>query len=232
MGRRPLIQEKKHPFYFKMAPAQQPVDEAAGADTSGTPQTGGKAPEYFMEQVMEGLSDACILVDGGDRIVYVNGSAKLLLRPKGRILGRRLESVLADRQLTMLAADAYHTGKPFFTELALSFPGERWRDDHRFHISIVPLWITATKRLVRIALRDTVQSAHEQSQSAPAAQPSGAIQCGDAMLQMKNPLSIVQGYLENMLDGVINDPVVLRQSLMTMRKHTLAIERLLDSCHR
>ena len=229
MGRRPLIQEKKHPFYFKVAPEQHTTGDAAGEEITAPPQTGARTPEYFMEQVMEGLSDACILLDRGDRIVSVNGSAKLILRPKGRIVGRRLESVLLDRQLTMLAADAYHTGKALFTELALPLPGERWRNDHRYHISILPLWLTPTKRYVRIALRNTTQNPPEQQPPSP---PANIVQCGDAMLQMKNPLSIIQGYLENLLDGVINDPVELRQSLVTMRKHTKAMERLLESCQR
>jgi hypothetical protein len=124
----------------------------------------------------------------------------------------------------MLAADAYHTGKPLFSRLALPLPGERWRDDHHFHISIVPLWITPTRRLVRIALRGDERSDAENNQPVAVSH-----QGGDAMMQMKNPLAIVSGYLENMLDGVINDPVVVRQSLLTMRKHTLTIERLLDS---
>ncbi len=220
-----------------MAPLREPAEQTGvrAVEGNGTPPE--KGPEFFMEQVMEGLSDACLLVDGGDRILYVNSSAKCLLRPRGRILGRKLESVLADRQLSMLAADAYHTGKPIFSRLALPLPGERWRDDHHFHLSLVPLWITPTRRLVRIALRNVTRDTTGSSsvpgetgqESPPAASPP---LCSDTMLQMKNPLSIVQGYLENMLDGVINDPVVLRQSLLTMRKHTLAIERLLETCQK
>jgi two-component system OmpR family sensor kinase/two-component system phosphate regulon sensor histidine kinase PhoR len=228
MGRRPLIEERKHPFYFKMAAPQKPAEEVPGEEGSSAARL-AKGPEFFMEQVMEGLSDACLLVDGTDRIVYINTSGKTLLRPKGRILGRKLESVLADRQLSMLAADAYHTGKPLFSRLALPLPGERWRDDHEYHISIVPLWITTTRRLVRIALRSVGRDAPD-AETAPA--PSTPLQCSDTMLQMKNPLAIIQGYLENMLDGMINDPVVLRQSLLTMRKHTVTIERLLDSCQK
>ena len=72
MGRRPLIQERKHPLYFKMAPLREPVEQTGvrAVEASGAPPE--KGPEFFMEQVMEGLSDACLLVDGGDRILYVN----------------------------------------------------------------------------------------------------------------------------------------------------------------
>jgi two-component system OmpR family sensor kinase/two-component system phosphate regulon sensor histidine kinase PhoR len=211
-----------------MAPLRPPADEVSAGNDEAASQ--GRGPEFFMEQVMEGLSDACLLLEGTDRIVYVNSSGKSLLRPKGRILGRRLQSVLADRRLSMLAADAYHTGRPLFSRLSLTMPGERWRDDREYHVSIVPLWITTTRRLVRIALRSVDPEAAPPVGDAPA--PAATPQCDETMMRLKNPLSIVQGYLENLLDGVISDPVALRQSLLTMRKHTLTIERLLDTCQK
>ena len=173
-----------------------------------------------MEQAMEGLSDACMLVDGGDRLVYVNGKAKALLQPKGRILGRKLAAILSDSQVSGLALEAYRSGKPLFSEVTLQLPGVRWRDSQRFHISVVPILIAPPRRLVRIAFRE--------ADDLP--QPEKVAVCGDAAMQMRNPLTILQGYLENMLDGFISDPTDQRQALITMRKHTLAMERLLDGC--
>lgn len=219
MGRPTLIHEKKHPYYFKSrtpaAPGAKAINEQASPDTPSV-----QFPEYFMEQVMEGLSDACMLIDSGDRLIYVNGAAKGMLQPKGRILGRKLASILADSQVSQLASEAYRTGKPVFSTLTLQLPGIRWRDTHQFHASVVPLWITPSRRLVRIALRDA--GAPPETKKPPT--------CGDAVLQMRNPLTVLQGYLENLLDGLITDPAAVRNSLMTMRKHTMAIERLLDSC--
>ena len=239
MGRRPLIGERKHPLYYKMQPLKSAAQHT-DANESSADTVPAKDPEWFMEQVMEGLSDACMLVTGTGRLLYVNSTAKQLLRPRGRILGRKLEAVLANRKISMLAADVYHTGKPVFSHLAISLPGERWRDDHTFHISLVPLWITPTRRLVRIALlRDdagegnTLTPATAETMSsddAPAASPSP--QCSETMTRMRNPLSILQGYLENLLDGAIKDPIVLRQTLLTMRKHTFAIEKLMDTCRK
>lgn len=235
MGRKPLIEERKHPLYFKM-PLQKTASVSANGGGAGEAAYAGKTPEWFMEQVMEGLSDACMLVDGAGRLLYVNSTAKALLSPRGRVLGRKLDAVLAHRQLSMLAADVYHTGKPVFTRLDISMPGERWRDDHSFHISLVPLWITPTRRLVRIALRDTARDATPT----PAA---NGVCCGEehagpappqhqseALTRMRNPLTILQGYLENLLDGVIKDPIILRQTLLTMRKHTMTIEKLMETC--
>ena len=237
MGRKPLIEERKHPLYFKMPP-QKPAGVSVNGGAAGGAETGGagKTPEWFMEQVMEGLSDACMLVDGTGRLLYVNSTAKALLSPRGRVLGRKLDAVLANRQLSMLAADVYHTGKPVFTRLDISMPGARWRDDHSFHISLVPLWITPTRRLVRIALRDAARDktpdpvANGMTCGEPPAHPPPPPHFSDALTRMRNPLTILQGYLENLLDGVIKDPIILRQTLLTMRKHTMTIEKLMETC--
>lgn len=189
---------------------------------------------------MEGLSDACMFVNGAGRLLYVNSTAKQLIRPRGRILGRKLETVLANREIAMLAADVYHTGKPVFSRLAISMPGERWRDDHSFHISLVPIWITPTRRLVRIALLRAAEPEQNRvntptdgaascgDDSAPAASP----QCSEAITRMRTPLTILLGYLENLLDDAIKDPIVVRQTLLTMRKHAFTIEKLMETCRK
>ena len=197
--------------------------ECDGEGESGGRATDAMATEVHIEQALQGLSDACLLVTGADRVVFANDAAKLLLRPKGRILGRKLDSVLGDRQVSQLAAESCRTGRPAAARVTLQLPGNAWREDRSFAVSLMPVWLGATRKYVRIALRDDHSSAADAAASAPGA---------DLVLQLKNPLSIIQGYLENLLDGMISDPVLLRQSLLTMRKHTLHIERLLDGLRR
>ena len=234
MGRKPLIEERKHPLYFKMQSLRNP-DLSSDGNGVGEAALTTKSPEWLMEQVMEGLSDACMLVDGTGRLLYVNTVAKALLSAKGRLLGRKLDAVLAHRQLSMLAADVYHTGKPVFTRLDIALPGDRWREGRSFHVSLVPLWITPLRRLMRIALRDAAREAPAPTVSGAGScgetpQPAPPPQCSEAMSRMRNPLTILQGYLENLLDGAIKDPILLRQTLLTMRKHTLTLEKLMETC--
>jgi nitrogen-specific signal transduction histidine kinase len=235
MGRKPLIQEKKHPLFYRMPPLKLPA-AAADAGEGGSDAFGSRTPEWFMEQVMEGLSDACMLMDGAGRLLYVNGAAKNLLSPKGRILGRKLDAVLANRQLSMLAADVYHTGKPVFTKLELAMPGEGWRDGRYYHVSLVPLWINTTRRLVRLAMRDTPKDSVPAPRNAAVHEPedtAAAIPPGhfsEIAMRLRNPLTILQGYLENLLDGAIKDPTIVRQTLLTMRRHTMAIENVMETC--
>jgi len=66
MGRRPLIGERKHPLYYKMQPLESAAQHTDATESSAD-TVPAKDPEWFMEQVMEGLSDACMLVTGTGR---------------------------------------------------------------------------------------------------------------------------------------------------------------------
>lgn len=223
MGRKPLSIDKNNSWIHR-----SPTVTAAAADISApgdpdSPDSPSKGLEPCMEQVLQGLSDACLMISGTDRIVFANDSAKSLLRPKGRILGRKLESVLGDRKVTALATDCTLSGRPAIARVTLKLPGDAWRDDRHFEVSAVPIRLSETRCYVRIALRDDDEARREAASADPFV---------DVSIQLKNPLSIVQGYLENLLDGMISEPVLLRQSLLTMRKHTLQIERVIDGLRR
>lgn len=206
----------KSPTDSTLEPTASP--DAAPFETESPPSTGVDA---LLEAVLEGLSHACLLLDGADRIIFSNEEAKLLFMPKGRLLGRKLETVLADRQLSQLVAECYETGRMAAMACALRLPGEAWRDDRHFKVEAVPLALSTDRRLVRLALRaDEKADAEAKTMPNPAA---------DVLIQLRGPLTIVQGYLENLLDGMITDPVALRQSLLTMRRSTIQIERILET---
>ncbi len=181
----------------------------------------GAGMNGLLETVLEGLVQACLLVDGMDRILFSNDAAKLLFMPKGRLLGRKLETVLADRQLSQLVAECHASGRAGMLSCALRLPGKAWRDDRHFVVEAVPLALGGERRLVRLALRPD-----DEAESAAKATPNPA---ADVLIQLRGPLTVVQGYLENLLDGMITDPVALRQSLLTMRRSTVQIERILET---
>jgi signal transduction histidine kinase len=156
-----------------------------------------ESPEknVLLETVLEGLMHACLLVDGTDRILFSTEAAKSLFMPKGRLLGRKLETVLADRQLSQLVSDCFVAGRSGSLACALRLPGEAWRDDRHFLVEAVPLLLSAERRLVRLALRPD-----EQADADAKVVPNPA---ADVLVQLRGPLTVVQGYLENLLDGMI-----------------------------
>lgn len=205
----------KTPTDTTCPPADHSVTDPAPPETWENP-----GANMLLETVLEGLTHACLLVDHGDRILFSNEAARILFMPKGRLLGRKMEAVLADRQLSQMVTECFATGLNLSQACALRLPGEQWRDDRHFLVEAVCVNLSADHRLVRVALRPD-----ERADAAAKVVPDPA---ADVLVQLRGPLTIVQGYLENLLDGMITDPVALRQSLLTMRRSTLQIERILE----
>ncbi len=59
---------------------------------------------------------------------------------------------------------------------------------------------------------------------APASSPAA-----ETVQSLADPLSIIKGYLENLLNGDIKDPAALRQSVRAMQRQTLRIEGMLKA---
>jgi len=173
-------------------------------------------------QILDGLSDACLVADPEGRLRYANEAARELLHLRGRVAGRKLPAVLADRQALQIISEAGRTERPrsMVIPLTLSSDGAR-----NFTICVIPVLIPGSGLLLRIALRRW-ESTGSGSESLHGATNSDTIQ------RLGDPLTIIQGYLENLLDGVIQDPVVMRQCLSAMRRQAAQIQRILASIGR
>jgi hypothetical protein len=183
--------------------------------------SGDKPPAAALQSRLDSFAAAALVVDSSGRIQLSNEPAKLLLMPKGRLLGRKLETVLADRCLSQLVADSFQSGNPGSLACTLRLPGDAWREDRQFVVEASPVQPEGGQPFVLVVLKPQLSI----GTSAPAL-PNRTV---DVLIQMRGPLTLVQGYLENLLDGMITDPVALRQSLLTMRRSTTQIERILES---
>ena len=85
--------------------------------------------------------------------------------------------------------------------------------------------LSGGEKLLRIALQR--QALSMEPVSAASDDPRT-----QALQKLGDPLTIIQGYLENLLDGVIRDPVVMRQCLAAMQRQTTQIQRLVGGLSR
>lgn len=170
-------------------------------------------------RMLDGLSDPCLVAGAGLRLIYANEAARDALQFKGRVTGRRLASVLLDRQAVQMAEEALAAGRPrtLLLPLTLSSTGERL-----YEVSAVPFAGGDGENFLRVALRRRESSADGATSSQDAARIGTVERLGD-------PLTIIQGYLENLLDGHIKDPVVMRQCLSAMQRQTAQIQRILGA---
>ena len=172
--------------------------------------------------MLDGLSDACLAAGRDGKLCYANDAARELFKLKGRVTGRRLPLVLADRKALDLFEEAAQAGSPRVRSLTLTLSGDGSRT---YLLSVVPVIMAGGEMLLRVALR--------RWDAAPEAPGTDGVDPRiEAMQKLGDPLTIIQGYLENLLDGVIRDPVVMRQCLAAMQRQAAQIQRLLGAFSR
>ena len=199
------------------SPDPGPVDGSALNGAAQVEESDSDSLAAIMH-MFDGLTDACMVVEPDGRMRYANEAARALLRMKGRATGRKLAAVLADRQALEVFEGAVGAGRPraAVVTLTLSSDGPK-----HYTVSAVPVPVTGEGMLIRVALCGT--------SSIPASMSSRSGDEATMVLEkLGDPLSIIQGYLENLLDGVIKEPALMRQCLSAMQRQASQMQRVLS----
>jgi two-component system, OmpR family, phosphate regulon sensor histidine kinase PhoR len=176
-----------------------------------------------LESVLEGLGDACLLIDEAQHIVFANHETRDLFHTASPPAGQPLSNLIADDRIP-----------GFISRIAGS--GVKWGEEH-FRVQLIRDGALDERHLVvaaapvhlfgeqspahmRVVIRDETDR-HETEQIRKDF-------VANASHELRTPLSIINGYLENMLDGIIDDPAVMRKSLITMQKHGERIARIVE----
>lgn len=196
--------------------SKSPPGEAAAVEESQG-FASGVAGELM--RVLDGLTDPCLVADDGGRLRYANDAARDLLHLRGRVTGRKLPAVLADRQALQIISQAIKAVRPRVMVMPLTFSSDGARS---YNVCVMPVNIAGEGLLVRIALQPV-------EKAGAAGDPLKDESHMNTIQRLGDPLTIIQGYLENLLDGDIKDPVVMRQCLSAMQRQTAQIQRILRS---
>lgn len=191
-----------------------PINSIPPAVEAGTGVQSGVSTDLW--GILDGLSDACLVAGAGGKLCYANDAARELFHLKDRVTGRKLSLVLADRKALDLFDEASRAGRPRVRSLTLTLSGDGSRT---YLLSVVPVALPGGEML-RVALRRLDAAPSPPSTDGPDPRM-------EVMQKLGDPLTIIQGYLENLLDGVIRDPVVMRQCLAAMQRQAGQIQRLL-----
>ena len=199
------------------ASAAEALPVRSGGQQESDRETGSEGLIPMMH-MLDGLTDACMMVEPDGRMRYANEAARTLLRMKGRATGRKLAAVLADRQALEVFEDAAVACRPRAAVLTLTLSSDGPR---HYTVSAVPVPVAGEGTLLRVALCGTSAApAHVSSRSAD--------ETTVVLEKLGDPLSIIQGYLENLLDGVIKEPAVMRQCLSAMQRQASQMQRVLS----
>jgi len=177
------------------------------------------------DQLLDALGDAFLLVSETSQIVFANECARKLVKGR-RLQGRSIMEAFLDDTLSVAIMRCIRTGKPMqervvlhSTYTPLGSAGEQGLS--AWVIDAAPLASYSEQGLTRVVIRDvTTEYQADQVRRDFVA---------NASHELRTPMAIINGYLENLLDDdLLEDPVMARRFLETMRKHGQRISLLVE----
>lgn len=174
-----------------------------------------------LESLLESLTDACLILDEKDRIHLANERARQMLSLPEDPRDLHLSQFVQNPKFQAMMARARDLAGGLQRELTVDLPRERSMEQRYLAVSMgaVQLKESGPPHL-RILIRDeTERQAVDRMRKDFVA---------NASQELRTPLSIINGYLENLVDGVVDDPAQMRKCLLTMRRHSERIARIAE----
>ena len=181
------------------------------------------------DELLDALGDAFLLVDETSQIVFANECARKLVKGR-KLIGQSIMEAFLDDQLSVAVMKCIRTKQPMQERVNLhsSFTplGKAGEDGvSAWEIDAAPLCEyeneSGGQGVTRVVIRDvTIEYQADQVRRDFVA---------NASHELRTPMSIINGYLENLLDDdVLDDPKMTRKFLETMRKHGQRISCLVE----
>jgi PAS domain S-box-containing protein len=178
--------------------------------------------KVLLNSILAGLGDACLLVKRDGEILYANEGADALLGSQYGVQGRRLAQLIPDEQITKFVQEAFTLtdGSQQDAFNVTVHPGGR-KEERCLIVNAAPVHLPGDNEpRVRVVISDETRKREtEQIRRDFVA---------NASHELRTPLAIINGYLENLLEGVIDDPVHTTKALTTMKKHGDRLARLVE----
>lgn len=176
--------------------------------------------------LLDGLSDALLLVSQDGVICYANNAARTMFENRD-LLGRAAQEMFPDVRFIHALQQCEQKKAPVVEQIVLSqqlspLGARENRGTNAWLLDVAPLPTDAyPQATMRILLRDlTAEYQSEQVRKDFVA---------NASHELRTPLAIIQGYLENLLeDGALNDKVMAGRFLGIMAKHTDRVSRIVE----
>jgi two-component system phosphate regulon sensor histidine kinase PhoR len=177
-------------------------------------------------RLLDALGDAFMLVDSNGYIRFANSAARELFGRR-EIVNRPVREAFLDPRLADSLLRCLATGEPVQSRVVLPQQTSPRGDLENRGVNA---WIIDSARLptpegseptTRVIIRD-VTSEHQTEQIRKDF-------VANASHELRTPMAIINGYLENLLDDeMVDDPQLARRFLSVMRKHADRISRIVE----
>jgi two-component system, OmpR family, phosphate regulon sensor histidine kinase PhoR len=168
--------------------------------------------------ILDGMVEGVIGVDGHDQILLLNERARAMLSlGSGRGERKPFLEVIRNADLHALLREARKAGEEVVSRGELRLPGPRER---RVQVHALPLLLGAEEVGVVMVLHDVTELLPlEQVRTEFIANVSH---------ELRTPLTAIQGYLETLQAGALEDTQHARRFLEIVARHTERLGRLLN----
>jgi signal transduction histidine kinase len=176
--------------------------------------------QAFVSAILDGMNDAVLVVNENRQVVYANKALHDMFRLGIDPVGRELMEVVLDHRINAVIEQALEGGTPTEEEVALTrLPGAE-RKNVILKVDAAPLASDSGEMQARVILKDdTARAEMEQMRRDFVA---------NASHELRTPLSIINGYVENLMDGAVEDPGMAQRFLSIMKKHGDRIARIVE----
>ena len=176
-----------------------------------------EAEQAKVRAILDTMVEGVVAVDGRDEIILMNERAVSILGLRDRGLGKPLLEVIRNTDLHGVVRATRAAGDAPPAPHELRVPGVR---EHVLHVNAVPLALGGDERGVVMVLHDVSQLRRlERMRTEFVANVSH---------ELRTPLTAIQGYLETLLGGGLDDPADAHRFLAIVVRHTERLGRLLN----
>ena len=171
--------------------------------------------------VLNSLGDACLLLNEKGQVILYNQKAReMFALPEGsEILD--LDKVISEPRLLATLKSAPSGAERSPHEFMLEVPMGNQKGHRSLAVSVGPICVYEPgSPCMRLLIRDeTDRQVNEQLRNEFVF---------SASQELRTPLTIINGYLENLVEGVVDEPSQVHKCLLTMRRHGETIARIVE----
>ncbi|MCB1094776.1 MAG: PAS domain-containing protein [Verrucomicrobiae bacterium] len=177
----------------------------------------------LLRSIVQDLDDGCLIVAHSMEVQFGNNRVAEWFGWDSKTPGQKVIDVLPDHRLIetvqLAFKDSVRVERSFLVGIK---KGEKIVERY-LTISASPVEVGAFPEdpdFVQLIIRDDTEH-HETEQIRKDF-------VANASHELRTPLSIINGYLENLVDGVIHDDAMTKRALITMQKHGERIARIVE----
>lgn len=173
------------------------------------------------EIILDGLTDAILVVDHSQEIIFANKAVRELFNLKLDPVERGVMEVVRNHQISEVITRTIETGKATKEEIRLSVANSQGPNRSIvLSVDAEPLNGEIKGSYIRVILRnETDRVETEQVRRDFVA---------NASHELRTPLSIINGYIENLSDGALENKDLAIRFLSVMKKHGDRIARIVE----